>query len=111
MNGPVSVTAGVSTAITQAQAARPNPFRRSTELEFTVGSDIATGGHARVSLVVRDVQGRVVRRLLEGPMAVGIYHVAWDATDRLGRRVSPGAYYLSLDAGAVSRTKKVTVIE
>ena len=111
MNGPVSVTTGVSTAITQARAGRPNPFMRSTDLEFTVGADAAGGGRARVSLIVRDVQGRVVRQLLEGPMPVGVYHVAWDATDRSGRRVSPGAYYLSLDAGAVNRTTKLTVLE
>jgi len=111
MNGPVQVTTGVSTAITAAGLAKPNPFVRSTDVEFTVGRDAAGAGRARVALVVRDVQGRCVRRLLEAPMAAGIYHVTWDATDRNGRRVSPGTYYLSLDAGAVSRARKLVVLD
>ena len=105
MNGPIGITTSISTAVTLAQPPRPNPFLRSTELQFTVGSDAAAGGPAHVSLVVRDIQGRVVRRLLEGPMPVGVYHVRWDATDRSGRRVRPGAYFLGLEAGAVRPRK------
>lgn len=111
MNGPVSVTTPASTAITFVRNARPNPVRRSMDLEFTVGADAASGGPARVSLAVRDVQGRVIRQLVSGPMPVGVYHVGWDATDRSGVRVRPGAYYLSLDAGSIRHTQRVTVID
>lgn len=111
MNGPVSVTTAVSTAFTSTREARPNPVRRSTELEFTVGADASAGGQARVSLAVRDIQGRVVRQLVSGPLPVGLHRVTWDATDRSGRRVRPGAYFLSLEAGAVSRSMKLTVVD
>ena len=111
MNGPVNVTTPVSTAITFVRGARPNPVRRSTELEFTIGADAAVGGAAKVSLAVRDVQGRVIRQLVSGPMPVGVYHVGWDATDRTGVRVRPGAYYLSLDAGSIRHTQRLTVID
>src|SRR5262249_39955879 len=99
MNGPVSATMTASTALTFARKVEPNPFRSGTELEFTVGNDAAGAGPAPVLVEVRDVQGRLVRRLLSGPMPVGIYHVRWDATDRAGARVRPGAYFLTLAAG------------
>jgi hypothetical protein len=111
MNGPVSVTPAASTAFTNFRSAQPNPLRQSTAVDFTVGADVAAGGPTRVTLAVRDVQGRIVRQLLAGPMPVGSYHVEWDATDRAGVRVRPGAYYLSVDAGAVHRTQKVTVLQ
>ena len=111
MNGPVSVTTSGSIALTFARQAQPNPFRGATALEFTVGADAASGGPARVALVVRDVQGRLVRQLLAGPLPVGTYHVNWDAADHSGARVRPGAYYLSLDAGSIRHTQKLTVLE
>jgi len=64
----------------------PNPFRGSTRIEARGGDEVA----------VYDVTGRRVRnwRSASAPSALGVLAVEWDGTDRAGRRLPAGIYFV-----------------
>lgn len=78
----------------------PNPFNPLTRISFRLERD------AQASLRVYDVQGRLIRTIVEGYLAAGPRTVEWDGTDERGLPVSSGTYYLRLQGGGtyVSRT-------
>ena len=79
----------------------PNPFRDAGMVcEFALPS--AT--HAR--LQVHDVQGRMVRVLVNEQRDAGVHRVAWDGNDSHGRPAANGVYFLRLDAQGRSLTSK-----
>jgi flagellar hook assembly protein FlgD len=79
-----------------------NPGRES-RLEFTVPA--AT----RVSLKVYDVQGRVVRTLVDQDAAPGTFRAQWDGRDDGGARASRGVYFARLVAGNQTTEKKLVL--
>jgi hypothetical protein len=85
--------ADVLPARTALLPASPSPFSASTTLRFSLR---AAGP---VELSVFDVQGRVIRTLVDGPREPGEHAVAWDGRDEDGRRASPGLYLVRLRAG------------
>lgn len=100
-NGPVEVpvTAGLlptgaesAPAAGLALAAWPNPFNPSTRIAF----ELPRAGRAR--LVLHDVHGRRVARLLDAPLAAGPHALQWDGRDDAGRELPSGVYLLSLEA-------------
>ncbi len=81
--------------------AYPNPFRAATSLRFA----LAQAGPVR--LVVFDVHGREVARVLEGVRPSGSHAITWDGRDSEGRPVSGGVYFLKLESDGKSFTDKV----
>ncbi len=65
----------------------PNPFNPSTVFSYTLQAK------SHVSLIVYDIVGREVVRLVETTLEPGRYHLQWDA-----RGVSSGAYLARLEA-------------
>ncbi len=84
--------------------ASPNPFMARTRIAFELPRAAAT----RVALY--DAAGRLVRVIAEGPMAAGSHSQTWDRRDQSGRAVSPGIYFLRLDAGRDRSGQKLVVI-
>jgi mannan endo-1,4-beta-mannosidase len=83
--------------------ASPNPFTESSRISFTISPESAA---LSVSLIVVDVSGRLVRRLVDGPLDPGPHDLVWDGRDTTGRRVPPGAYFYILRAGNWSTARK-----
>jgi len=80
-----STVTGVEPTTTPAPRplrASPNPFQRTTDIEFT---------SAPGRVLVHDVRGRLVRSW-EGLDATGRIH--WDGTDARGRDVASGIYFV-----------------
>jgi flagellar hook assembly protein FlgD len=50
-------------------------------------------------LSVFDVGGRLVARLLDGPVSAGRHHAVWDGRDAHGSVVAPGVYFCRYEAG------------
>jgi hypothetical protein len=102
---------GTSTAVVELQSvepvegvsAFPNPLQEETVIRF------AAPAAGDVSVDVFDVQGRLVRRVLEGLVAVGAQQVVWDGRDEEGQPVSPGLYFGRVQ-GAAQGVVRLTVV-
>lgn len=62
------------------------------------------------TVLVRSVEGRVVRTLLHGELAAGEHDCRWDGRDDVGAAVPAGQYVLVLEAdGEAITSRRVTV--
>jgi hypothetical protein len=70
----------------------------------SVAIDVSLGRDGEVALTVFDVQGRRVRRLVDGRLQAGDRVVHWDGRDDAGHRMAPGRYFvhLSMDGHAIA---------
>ncbi len=75
---------------------RPNPFSRTTTIQFDVPRT-AGASPARVRLRVYDMSGRLVRTLRDGPMEAGRFSIEWRGDDDEGRPLAAGVYACVLD--------------
>jgi phosphodiesterase/alkaline phosphatase D-like protein len=82
----------------------PNPFSAGLGVQLS----LARAGH--VKLVVYDMAGRRVRRLLDGGQPAGVQLVRWDGRDEGGRLLPAGFYVLRLEAGSIVRTRRLELI-
>lgn len=85
--------------------ASPNPLRSRTQIAFELPRAAVT----RVALY--DAAGRLVRVLADGPLSAGPHTRTWDRRDQSGRTVSPGIYFLRLDAARDRSGQKLVVIQ
>ena len=83
----------------------PNPFNSSTTLRFQVPES------GKVSLVIYNVAGQVVKRVLEKQyLEAGHHSFVWDGLDAEGRRVASGVYLYRLSAGKQAVVRKMTLL-
>lgn len=83
----------------------PNPARAGSSLRWA----LARAGQARLSVV--DVNGRLVRTLQDGAATAGDHSTVWDLLDARGARVTPGLYFVALEAdGQPTRTTRLVVV-
>ncbi len=78
----------------------PNPFNPVTEIAFSLQRD------SEVSLVVYDVAGHEVQRLVEGQMAAGRHRFSWQPQD-----LASGTYFYSLKAEGRTMVKKCVLLK
>jgi hypothetical protein len=71
----------------------PNPFAAGTSIRFALPEP------SNVHLKVFNVQGRLVRTLLDAARPAGRYTVSWDGRDEAGRAVASGVYFYRITAG------------
>lgn len=83
---------------------RPEPFRTSTAIDFTLGAP------ANIALEVLDPSGRVVRTLARGTCGAGTRSVTWDGRTDTGAHAAPGVYYCRLVRGARSCGGRLTLL-
>jgi len=87
-------------------SAHPNPFNPSTTISF----DLPRA--AEVSLDIYDLQGRLVRRLLdESPYIAGNHKQVWDGRDAGGQTTASGVYFYRFEAGDQRRVGKLTLLK
>jgi hypothetical protein len=82
----------------------PNPLTDRALIRFALTHD------ARTRLEVFDVNGRLVRTLVDAPIAPGEHAIEFDGMDSQGSRVEPGVYLLRLTAAGASRGQKFVVV-
>jgi hypothetical protein len=84
----------------------PNPFRGAgTRISFALPTA------ADAQLRVFDIQGRLVRTLVNGRVEAGRHSVDWNGRNSLNRPVSSGVYFYRLTAGAEEATRKMIVLQ
>jgi hypothetical protein len=82
----------------------PNPFNSSTEIEFSLPAS------GPVSLVIYDIQGREIRRLLDCNLEPESHSVIWNGLNDYDGPVSSGIYFYRLNSGNASQTNRMTLL-
>jgi hypothetical protein len=93
-----------SSWITVLEQNRPNPFRDKTGIRY----QLARKEH--VKLIVFNVLGQAVRRLVDGTQTPGAYVVSWDGRDGAEHLLPSGVYFFRLEAGGQSQTRKLVKV-
>uniref|UniRef100_A0A7C6ECK9 T9SS type A sorting domain-containing protein n=1 Tax=candidate division WOR-3 bacterium TaxID=2052148 RepID=A0A7C6ECK9_UNCW3 len=71
----------------------PNPFVRTSAISYTLKNE------TRTLIQIYDIQGRVIRTLVNSKQKPGRYSLNWDAKDNTGRSVASGVYICRFTAG------------
>ena len=84
---------------------RPNPFTSRTTVGFTLSR------RERVRVWVYDVNGRLVRKLVDGTvMEPGSHDAGWDGRSDGGTSLASGLYLCRLDVGERSETRRIALV-
>ena len=78
----------------------PNPFNPVTRIEFA----LPEAGLTR--LIIYDLRGREVAKLVDVEMSAGIHNVTWDAS-----KLASGLYFYRLTSGNYVKTKKMVLLK
>lgn len=85
----------------------PNPFNSSTRIKFHIPKINGTvSGTVRVSLVVYDMLGRVVKNLFNGDLSARDYEIEFD-----GKNFASGMYFYRLKAGDYTSVKRMVLVK
>ena len=82
----------------------PNPFNPETTIEYQLPKD------GRVTLIIYNMMGQEVKRLLDEEKMAGYYQVVWDGTNKTGSHMGSGIYLIQIRAGGFSQTKKLLLV-
>ena len=83
----------------------PNPFNPITHISYDLPKTM------NVEIVIYNVSGQIVNRLLSIEQSAGSYTVTWDGTDNTGALVSSAIYYYRIKAGRNIISRKMTFIK
>ncbi|MBI90065.1 MAG: hypothetical protein CMG60_08260 [Candidatus Marinimicrobia bacterium] len=83
----------------------PNPFNPTTQIDYGVPEA------SKVSVIIYDVMGREVNRLVNASKEAGYHSIHWNATNALGDPVSAGMYFYSIQAGDFVQTRKMILLK
>ena len=89
----------------QALAAYPNPFNPQTTLHFS----LARSGPVRLD--VFDLQGRLVRELVNESLHAGEHGVTWDGRTASGSAAASGTYFARLKAEREQQSIKLMLVK
>ncbi len=88
----------------------PNPFNPATTIRYKVGNA------SKVSLVLYDISGRIIRTLVNDEQIPGSHDVQWNGTNNDGISVASGTYFYRLiatnaDGETHAETKRLTLLK
>ena len=84
----------------------PNPFNPATAIAYTVPA-----GGAAVRLDVLDLEGRLVRTLIDGLRPAGRHTATWDGLTRRGTPAAAGVYLYRLESDGRTETRKMALVQ
>jgi hypothetical protein len=112
VHGPISVIyeqGGNTTPnipqITELKNVYPNPFNPSTTINY------ALANMQNVSFSIFNSRGQLVRSYQMGTKAAGNHNFVWNGTDENGQTVSTGVYFIRMQAGRDSFSKKAVLMK
>jgi len=83
----------------------PNPFNPRTSIKFS----LAQNGPVQISIY--DVNGRLVKTLVNGTRTAGTYTEVWDGTNDLGKKVGSGVFWAQMKSGGFVSNKKMVILK
>ncbi len=82
----------------------PNPFNPTTVIRYTLPEK------CRVQVTIADLQGRVIRTLVNGHQSAGEQSAVWDGLDDSGEPAASGLYVYRLQAGQFDKSRKMLLL-
>ena len=86
----------------------PNPFNPSTNIVFTIPQGLS---NKNVELKIYDINGQLIKKLVNEELPAGNYIVRWDGKNEAGRPVSSGIYIYNLKAGGYFKAGKMNLLK
>jgi hypothetical protein len=83
----------------------PNPFNPSTQIDYSIPQ--AT----HVTLFIYDVNGRLVKQLVDEQQKEGRYSITWDGMNDTHQHVVSGTYFYRLLAGERTAVRKLVLLK
>ena len=84
----------------------PNPFNPIANIQFEISE------FTQATLSIYDLNGRLLKILLDNKMNPGQYSSVWSGTDMQGYQVSSGIYLIVLEAGRQKvQTRKMVLLK
>ena len=83
----------------------PNPFNPNTTFKYW----LAEAGD--ISLAIYDLQGQLVKTMLQTSQSAGYKTIGWNSLDDAGTPVNAGIYFCHLQAGSFNKTIKMTILK
>ncbi len=83
----------------------PNPFNPSTQIEFTLKA------LAPVKLQIFNLNGQLVKTLIDNDLQAGTHRRLWRGTNRDGQPVSSGTYFYRLQVGGLATTGRLYMVK
>ena len=78
----------------------PNPFNPSTMISYQLPEE------TRVTLVVYNIEGKLIRTLKSAVEDAGRYLIEWNA-----QGLPSGVYFVTLNAGGFTQTQKLMMVK
>ena len=85
--------------------AYPNPFNPKTNFDLIIPD------REKVKIFIIDILGREVRILKNSILNPGEYRLSWDGTDKFGRLVSSGTYFVVSDYSGIRQMQKLLFLK
>jgi len=105
-HGPISVTVeAVTPTKYMLEQSYPNPFNPETAINFSIKEA------GKVSLKIYNLQGQLIRSLIDEEKLAGSYSIIWKGTNDQGVRVSSGTYLYTLKVNGFEATKKLVFMK
>jgi histidinol-phosphate aminotransferase len=89
----------------QLYQAMPNPFNSTTMISLFLPAAALT------RLEIFDIQGRLVKKLADGPLEAGNHSFIWNGTNQNNNVVATGAYFYRLNTGDKVMTRRMLLIK
>jgi hypothetical protein len=106
MGNPLGQVTGAGPALKNSLTQNyPNPFNPQTTIAFTLKD------RGAMTLKVYNVNGQLVRTLIDGVRAAGPDTKVWDGHNDAGQSVSSGVYFYKLVTNNFSQTKKMVLLK
>ncbi len=87
----------------------PNPFNSTTLICYQLPA--ISSQQSAVSLRIYNIEGQLVRTLVDGQQGAGRYEVSWDGCDSYGEPLSSGIYLCRMKATGFTQTRKVVLLK
>ncbi len=82
----------------------PNPFNAHTTIRFNLPKP------GQIKLVIYDVAGRVIKRLVEGYGEAGAHSIIWNGRNDANKQVSSGVYFCRLSVNDNEDIRKLLLL-
>ena len=83
----------------------PNPFNPVTVIHYAVPA-----GGGKITLTIYNVNGQLVKTLVDGVQTAGSKSVSWSGNDNRGRQVASGVYIYRMTAPGFEEMRKMVLL-